>query len=473
MKMRDDSLLGPRKTIQVKASKKSSLERPEEFFVELEHFKKDNPDVVIQPTDLVWEEVEPGVWKEGDTCKNYQLYSIVSFALLSVVMIIDDVVSHLQPKKVNVRTGRAGYHRRITAMEKSVEQTAEVYNHEIDLGNNAAEKHFNMASKEVFALQSSIDVKDLLFFQASEMVTPAVSTSRSSKPIRDGEVLEQAHVSDDNADPSDNEGTEPPAPSGSFLQSLGFALPKSKVESMAKSQAKAQAKGVAKAKPKPKPDGVPKKGIKRKANDAAAADDDAKVLKLEDLANKDDTGGLDSGDQQILNEYKQKIADKRKSLFASMMDNDSGTSDCLKSGMKDLAGLQSQIKGKTKSLKRRKDGSSSSLIQDLDEIAQEAGEVHKLAHGLLSTIGEDVEHVETMARCCKSGWAFAPAMFKRAFKCAMLSHLKYEQWSSVTSTTRDLMFKHLSKEDAESFFNVLLNDMVQKLMKSIAISKVS
>ena len=67
LRIRDYAVLGPKKTVNVKMSRTSGLEAPEEFFVELDIYTTENPDKEVKPEDVVWEETEPGVWKQGVT----------------------------------------------------------------------------------------------------------------------------------------------------------------------------------------------------------------------------------------------------------------------------------------------------------------------------------------------------------------------------------------------------------------------
>ena len=64
MRLRDTASLGPRKTINVKMTQRSSLEKPVEYFVELSQFRKDNPGREVQPSEIQWELID-GKWTEG------------------------------------------------------------------------------------------------------------------------------------------------------------------------------------------------------------------------------------------------------------------------------------------------------------------------------------------------------------------------------------------------------------------------
>lgn len=65
MKMRaDEGILGPRTQVTVTNAQRSTLEKPEEFFVELSVFQRDNPGRTVKPEELVWEQMN-GKWVQG------------------------------------------------------------------------------------------------------------------------------------------------------------------------------------------------------------------------------------------------------------------------------------------------------------------------------------------------------------------------------------------------------------------------
>lgn len=65
LRLSDPTELGPRKQVNVKLTRRSALEKPETYWVELSVFQQENPDADISKLDLIWEEVEPGVWQQG------------------------------------------------------------------------------------------------------------------------------------------------------------------------------------------------------------------------------------------------------------------------------------------------------------------------------------------------------------------------------------------------------------------------
>lgn len=69
MRVRSDMSLGPRTQVDVKNTQRSSLESPEEYFVALDVFKKDNPSKEVKQSDIVWELIN-GKWVEGVLRRN-------------------------------------------------------------------------------------------------------------------------------------------------------------------------------------------------------------------------------------------------------------------------------------------------------------------------------------------------------------------------------------------------------------------
>ena len=67
LRMRSDSSLGPRTTVTATQRRRSSLEKPEMFWVELSTYQKDHPEKTVNESDIVWENVD-GIWKQGVTC---------------------------------------------------------------------------------------------------------------------------------------------------------------------------------------------------------------------------------------------------------------------------------------------------------------------------------------------------------------------------------------------------------------------
>lgn len=89
LRLRSDSMLGPSKQVTVTTSKKTSLEKPKECFVELDVYKRDFPDQAanLKESDLIWEYIDDQ-WKQGASwlyvdvvflfiCKKYVMYTYI------------------------------------------------------------------------------------------------------------------------------------------------------------------------------------------------------------------------------------------------------------------------------------------------------------------------------------------------------------------------------------------------------------
>ena len=405
--------------------------------------------------------------------------------------------------KVNVRTGKKGYHKRIKRGEKSVEQVAEVFSGEVALGENAAERHFTMATKEVIDRKEAIDVSTLMFFQCSLVghTTPALanhahSTASSSWEGAQAAVPASSDVKQEcKSDPESSESEDAnkggPASTGNLFTQLKFAMPKAKQDALRKKEIAAGAKAAASAraslssaaKAKGKPgkrkggeDGVqiftledpPMQRALKRHREAMSGNQAEREHQLDETE-----PALDPGDQKIADEFQEKVNSKKES-FANILDGDNVTNDALKACGKDLGALSAQIKGKIKSLNRRtgkKD--SSALKQKLETILAPLTDAITLSQGLMALSGEDREHLDTMSQLKTQEWKFSDAVWKRAFKAAMVSHLKYEHWSMMTSGTRDSMIELLGREQGINFFNISINDVVQRLLRHIPASKAS
>lgn len=64
LRLRSDSQLGPRTTVEVKHNSSRKLFKPEAYFVEMSVFKRDFPDRPVNDSDIVWEHID-GNWVQG------------------------------------------------------------------------------------------------------------------------------------------------------------------------------------------------------------------------------------------------------------------------------------------------------------------------------------------------------------------------------------------------------------------------
>lgn len=352
--------------------------------------------------------------------------------------------------KVNIRTGRKGYHRRVQATEKAVEERAEVYDGFSNIGENAAEKHFSLAVKEVLATkETNFDVSQLMFFQSSMMTSPMLGNNpdvpNATKAIGDAHSNVKNEPGALNIDSSGDEHEPTSSRPTNSLDQIAFALPKAKVASLAKAQAKAQAKA-AQAKPKAQPKGKAKGGAKRKTGDGEGDESDVQIHILQPNA-KQLKSDMDANDRSIADEYEKQLAAARQDRFKRVIDGDQETQDGLREGMKPLSSLHSELKKKIKSLGRRKGEEKQPwLLTKLEELDSEVQEVMATIGGLIAFSGDDDDHITSLMKYAPMGWAFSPAVYKVAFKCAMTSQLQFQRWQKMTSTTRQLMLDVLGLE---------------------------
>lgn len=362
--------------------------------------------------------------------------------------------------KVDVQTGKKGYYRRRDATEKAVEETAQVYDGFSNVGDHSAEKHFAITSKEVLPKKSqSISAADLMFFQSTVLAPAPLSlqfgTSRD-KPPAIGDITSQTNdikkECDANSSDDDDEmksTTQGSASSGiNPLKNMAFALPKSKVNSINRAAAKAASKVAAKATATAKVSAkakVSSGGKKRKAESQDVEDLSLVIHTLEPQSNAS-VGDLQDDDQKVVDDFEAKLVSRRNELFDKVADNEASITESLKTGSKSLGTLHAAIKQKLKSAARRKNKDINVFCSKLENIDEEATSVQTVINGLISSTGEDCDHIEALLKFSKIGWVFAPSIQKRAFKCAMLSHLKYGEWAKMTGKTRDLMKATLGDE---------------------------
>ena len=76
MRVRSDLNLGPRVTVDVQQTMRNSLELPDEWFVSLDIYQRDNPGVVVREDQKCWEFLE-GKWIEGVPYIEIKLYFMI------------------------------------------------------------------------------------------------------------------------------------------------------------------------------------------------------------------------------------------------------------------------------------------------------------------------------------------------------------------------------------------------------------
>ncbi|CAK9003894.1 unnamed protein product [Durusdinium trenchii] len=159
---------------------------------------------------------------------------------------------------------------------------------------------------------------------------------------------------------------------------------------------------------------------------------------------------------EVFKEYEEKVAKHRDSLFASTPNtNDPGITDTLKSAAKELRELTNQIKSKIKSLGRRKD-TGDDLKHGLQTLADELVIMNNLATHLVMHNASDMDLIECINT--HHEWKFARGIVKRAFKCSIITSLKFSDWVAFTNT-RQTMIDALDKKDGNEFFCLMVSEV--------------
>lgn len=433
-------------TINVNKATRSSLEMPEEFFVEMNQWKEDNPGITPRPEDICKEEIDGRV-VEG----------------------------------VNIRTGRKGYYKRTQAVDKTVNRNVELYNGELEISEEAADMWHASALKQTMPSHEAIDISELPIFhmmglgggssmvQRPKKVLQIDNITSSTEAPSATPVLPSDNQEDGAAAHSDQEDHDDQnqKPQPSLSKAMLFAFPTGKAEAASKAMAKAAAKSQAAAKAKQKnADSEQKKGRgkKRKANESLISempDDQAK-----------EQADMNSADSSVLDGYQKKLSTFRETLLVECVDTDAGSIESIKKANKELMSLNQSIKTKIKSLGRRRD--TPVLLKDgLDELTQEITRVQTTLSALLGSCFEDNEAVEKLNNHASHGWNFHVAIFKRGFKASFMSHLKYSEWHGMRTTTHSMMIETFGEAQTSDIFEMLLNEVVQKLLRAIPANKVS
>lgn len=348
-----------------------------------------------------------------------------------------------------------------------------------------------MAAKQILPTSGeTIDVGSLMFFQSSMFAAPSSSNQLQLTDVASNQTPGTSKYSssagcasqvkkENGAETSDDDDASVESVGNAIsnpLKHVKFALPKSKVTSLAKAAAKtaaakstsARPSGTAKAKAAAASAGTSGRGKKRKTDE----DEENKIhtLTFDHEQKVPKVGELTDGDTQIVREIGQKMDDKKASLFKDILDGDSGTQDGLKSGQKDLISFNQQIKQKIKSLGRRKE-SSEALKETLEQFVEEVTNVCSTISALTQSHGTDHDNFDLLKGFAAKGWVFSSAVWKRAVKCAVLSHLKYGNWKMFTTDLRSRILNHFGNDDGSAFFHFNLNDMIQRLLRAVSNNK--
>lgn len=367
--------------------------------------------------------------------------------------------------------GKEGYYERNTSQKKIVEQAATIYEGEMELNKDAANSMFDMALRTTQAAQPSttdvFDAATLPFFNMSRIRMPralpmdgnghtsAAESSSEHHVAREEQSVEKDLKSDEksNSDSEDRECQD------GLQVSLLFASSAAKAKAASKSAPKAKVK----SQPKPT-ENAEGRGKRRKKSDTV------EELELPEAPVKPPRfESSEENDKKTIDSFKELLAGHQKSSFIIESTTDTQLSEGLKASSKSLTTTKNSCAQKAKSLGRRKDGTSDFVVSELSAIQSELERAIKVCSGLVSQSSDDCSLVDSMEAL--ASWKFAPSLWKRGLKCACVSNLKFTDWASFTGITRTRMFKVLGKDEGAKYFLMMLNEITQKLLRSIPLKK--
>lgn len=441
--------LGPRTSINVTKQTRTTLKKPTEYFVEMSAWRADNPNQEPDPESVGWEEVD-GKWVQG----------------------------------VNICTGRRGYFKRVCATDKSVNRVSELHSGEMEVSEEAVDKYEAYAVKQTTSKYKAIDVSELPIFQfmapsgfSQKALPPLFSASSSSGAASHSQALVplpaptpaplsggDAEV-DDDIKPSEvmHEPVRRDMSSG-----LLFAMPAATAKAKCLAATKAGAKASAKAHPKSHAKAKAKAQTNKRKKDT-----EPEIITMESVEEPAaKTRKTTDGDNAILTEFNGKLNRLKEEGFAMIQDNDQAVTEALKKGNKELMHLNQSIKTKIKSLGRRKDNPV--MLKDgLDSLVDIISEFQIVCAGLIHLNIDDTEAPRFLQQKVCDGWKISEPLMKRAFKTAFMSHLKYSDWEAMCSSTRPALIEEFGDARGNDLFEMFLNEVVQRLLRSIPANKVS
>eukprot|EP00434_Breviolum_minutum_P013762 symbB.v1.2.012139.t1/scaffold829.1/size159244/9 len=439
-RIRSDTQLGPRVSVQVDQTERSTLEQPKSYFVDLVTFKQDFPDRKYEQSDLCWEHIG-GKWVQG----------------------------------VNVLMGKPGYYKRKRGIEKAVTKRTTIHDGEAEISPDAADKMFSMSTQKVLPSSSDgLNIQDLPFFRAMNFPKRSAIADCPAAPIPLGDQPAAPH--NDDAIPlqdkpmeevKENESSDEDqtaGPSSFAYSNLASLFAKAK----AAPASKAAAKEKAKAKVKTAPKASTSKGKKRNASGEAVVEN---LVSQTSTKNVSASAAAESGDQSLIDEHETKIKIARSKMFSEVGDSENVFLSALKMSHRELVGMNNAIKGKIKSLSRRKD-KGGSTAERLEEFSSEFQTMISCTTSLMSLACEDTVLVDQVLELRSMGWKLADSLLKRALKATCLSQLKYSDWEGFNKATFDLALKHLGDNDGAEFFELMINEMSQKLLRALSNQKV-
>eukprot|EP00435_Cladocopium_sp_Y103_P016856 s1823_g4.t1 len=382
MRLRSDSQLGPRTTVSVQQSERSTLQQPKEYFVELSVFKKDFPD-----------------------------------------------------REVNVLAGRPGYYKRKKENEKSVTKSTTVYDGEVELSADAPDRMYAMSSQAALpSQQAAFSLSDLPFFRptyGAASATPAISFGDDSNPPLQDQTVRApsapaAPIQDGLEDSSDeDQAFGPPLGSGCYTV---LASAKHKPAPIAKEKAKAKAK--------PKADSsAPATGRGRGRGRGGKVAVDNLVSGRGIPVSAAPSAGMETPDQALLEHFETQMKAFRSTMLSEIGGAEPVLVASLKSKSKELSQFANSVKLKVKSLQRRKD-KAHHICEQLDAFSEEALAMESLLKGLMNFSGDDTVLIDQIVEFRDTReWKFAASLLKRALRTTCLSQLKFGDWDGSISLT--------------------------------------
>jgi len=452
LKARSDLDLGPRVNVTVVNSTRMTLEKPEEYFVDLTTYMEDNPGKQVQDSEKVHEFID-GRWVEG----------------------------------VNVRTGKKGYYKRTQAQDRSTNLNITVHDSDDSIGA-APDTHSKVfaASSKALTTTEAIDAMELPFFQLghhpgalhqnrSALPAPNVSGNHTSLlQLKNGEASIPIHDGSVNDDPSqiENDQDELDKPAVNAMQMIHFAIPShAKDQPKAKASARTPATAV-KAAAKTATTKDKGKGSKRKQTDGDEPDSRPKIMKLAKPTQGTDPSNsqalvpqaFSDADAELLANFNESFTSLRKRVLAGLQDTDASINDSLKTCNKDVGTLMKTLKNKIKSMKRRQDhgGETANAI---DNMISELSSIQSIATRLLSCQG-DADIIDDLKTVSKSQWNISAAIFKRGFKCVSLYYLKFSDWNGFTELLPELG-NVLGWTNGPLHFELMVSDVIQRLLRAL------
>ena len=388
-----------------------------------------------------------------------------------------------------VCTGKKGYYKCKEAIDKTTKLDVVIHDsHESvgaspDLGN----KIFAHANKTVAAARpEQIDGLELPFFRlgghlgvgrafqgsSSTASTPAPASCSASTaaPSSSLSMLALCPPTAENDDASDSDQETAPPAVPNALDAIHQAIP-----NRAKELKTSGRSGLANPKPSAKAKVVPARSIKkRKATTGGAVEGEdsskpaePKIMRLQDQTSKASKtgGGLTEADSKLVADFLNELKPMKASILAVIKNTDALLHDHLKSAHKEMNVFVNKIKSKKKSLKRRKDASE--LSTTLTNIQRDAETATSFISSLINlSCDQDslttIKEMQTM----DVPWNIGHSVFKRCIKSVALQCLKFTDWPAFT--LRAKVHAEIGFTNGEQFFQMLISELTQRLLRALA-----